>query len=139
MTGRIDESQQAASLDPSKTGIHESPRKALEKVGFYYEGWSTNLTESSTQMCYGLIGANWVVFGSVGGILNSIWAKWSLFAVILTLGCNVIGAWYMTESLRIDSNGQRDIVLNGKRNSMMPRERGWRFHLLLARNSQLRL
>ena len=51
-------------------------------------------------MCYGLIGANWVVFGSVGGILHSVWAKSSLFAVILTLACNVIGAWFMIESLR---------------------------------------
>ncbi len=81
-------------------GVHEDPRKALEKISFYYEGWTTKLTEASLQMCYGLIGANWVVFGSVSGILQSNWAKVSLLMVILTLGINVLGAWVMSESLR---------------------------------------
>jgi hypothetical protein len=81
-------------------GVHESPRKALEKVSFYFEGRTKKLTETSVQMCYALIGANWVVFGSVGKILQSNYAKASLLFVMLTLGINVIGAWFMSESLR---------------------------------------
>ena len=88
------------SPDPAEAGVHESPRKALEKVGFYFEGWTTKLTETSVQMCYALIGANWVVFGSVGNILRSNYAKASLLFVMLTLGINVVGAWFMSESLR---------------------------------------
>ena len=90
----------AGSPDPAANGVHENPRKALEKVSFYFEGWTTKLTESSLQMCYALIGANWVVFGSVGKILQSSYAKASLLFVILTLGINVIGAWILSESLR---------------------------------------
>jgi hypothetical protein len=88
------------SSELSKRGVYETPRKALEDVGDYYKHWSGRLTETSMQMCYALIGANWVVFGSVGSILQNSWAKLSLLAVILTLAVNVIGAWGMSEALR---------------------------------------
>jgi len=88
------------SLEVAKHGVHETPQKALEKVGSEFEYWSGKLTENSLQMCYALIGANWVVYGSVGTILQSEWAKLSLLMVILTLAINVIGAWYLSESLR---------------------------------------
>lgn len=85
---------------PSNGGVHESPRKALEKVGSEFEYWSGKLTETSLQMCYALIGANWVVFGSVGKILQNNWAKMSLLMVMLTLACNIVASWSLTESLR---------------------------------------
>jgi hypothetical protein len=91
---------ETVSFELSKTGTYESPRKALEEVGGYYKGWSTKLTEASLQMCYALIGANWVVFGSVGKLLESPWAKWSLLMVMVTLASNVAGAWWLSESLR---------------------------------------
>lgn len=90
----------AGSLELKKTGVHETPQKALEKVGSEFDHWSGKLTETSLQMCYGLIGANWVIFTSVNGILLSIWAKLSLLMVMLTLAGNVIGAWWLSESLR---------------------------------------
>ena len=99
-TPRTGDPDAAGSSNLADAGVHESPRKALEKVGFYFEGWTTKLTETSVQMCYALIGANWVVFGSVGNILQSNYAKFSLLFVMLTLGINVIGAWFMSESLR---------------------------------------
>ncbi len=89
------------SSERSKTGFYDSPRKALEEVGGYYKGWSAKLTEASLQMCYALIGANWVVFGTVGHILESNFAKLSLLMVMLTLGINVIGAWILSESMRM--------------------------------------
>jgi len=88
------------SLELQKIGVHETQQKALEKVGSEFEYWSGKLTETSLQMCYALIGANWVVFGSVGGILNSDLAKWSLLMVMLTLASNVIGTWCLSESIR---------------------------------------
>jgi hypothetical protein len=84
----------------SKKGVHETPQKALEAVGSEFNYWSGKLTDSSLQMCYALIGANWVVYGSIGLILQSPWAKLSLLMVILTLAINVIGAWYLSESIR---------------------------------------
>jgi hypothetical protein len=88
------------SSELSKKGVHETPQKALEAVGSEFNHWSGKLTENSLQMCYALIGANWVVYGSVGNILQSEWAKLSLLMVILTLAINVIGSWYFSESLR---------------------------------------
>lgn len=84
----------------SESGVHDSPRKALEKVGSEYEYWSGRLTDASLQMCYCLIGANWVVCGSVGGILNSTCAKLSLLMVLLTLGANVAVSWWASEEHR---------------------------------------
>jgi hypothetical protein len=51
-------------------------------------------------MCYALIGANLVVFGSVNGILQNVWAKLSLSGVIIALACSVLGAWLLSEALR---------------------------------------
>lgn len=83
-----------------KTGLYSTPEEALKKVSSEFEYWTGKLTETSLQMCYAVIGANWVVFGSVGGILQSDWAKSSLLLVVVALGSNVIGAWMLSESLR---------------------------------------
>ncbi len=85
---------------PAARGLYESPQAALQKVSSEFEYWTGKLTETSLQMCYALIGANWVVFGSVNGILHSLWAKWSIVLVLLALASNVIGAWVMSSMLR---------------------------------------
>ena len=53
------------------------------QVSTEYEYWSGKLTETSLQMCYALIAANWVVFGSMNGISGNIWARLSLLMVLL--------------------------------------------------------
>jgi hypothetical protein len=88
------------SNPPPGKGLYASPEDALKKVSSEFEYWSGKLTETSLQMCYALIGANWVIFGSVNGILHSSLAKWSLVLVLFALGSNVIGAWMLSESLR---------------------------------------
>ena len=88
-------------MEPGQnTGLYSTPEDALRKVSSEFEYWTGKLTETSLQMCYALIGANWVVFGSVGGILRNNWAKSSLVMVLLALASNVIGAWVLSESLR---------------------------------------
>jgi len=83
-----------------ETRLYSSPGEALKKVSSEYEYWSGKLTESSVQMSYSLIAANWIVFGSVNGVLNSLGAKLSLLMVFIGLAANVIGAWLLSESLR---------------------------------------
>jgi hypothetical protein len=97
---KTDENKGRSSDAPQKKGLYADPDDALKKVQDGYEYWSGRLTETSLQMCYGLIGANWLVFGSVNGILHSRWAEWSLLMVLLALGSNVIGAWTLSELLR---------------------------------------
>jgi hypothetical protein len=81
-------------------GLYASPQEGLKKVSSEYEYWSGKLTETSLQPCYAVIGANWVVFGSVNGVLNNAWAKWSLLMVMIALGSNVVAALMLSESLR---------------------------------------
>lgn len=83
-----------------RPGLFASSSDALKKVCTEYEYWSGKLTETSLQMCYAVIAANWVVFGSVNGILNNSWAKLSLLMVILALATNIVGAWILSEFLR---------------------------------------
>jgi hypothetical protein len=84
----------------SDTKLFSTPADALKKVSSEYEYWSGRLTETSLQMCYALIAANWVVFGSVNGILANVWAKASLLMVLLALAANIVGAWLLSEKLR---------------------------------------
>lgn len=94
-----DSEKDQSSKTPAK-GLYDSPQEALKKVSSEYEYWSGKLTETSLQMCYALIGANWIIFGSVNGILHSNWAKSSLVLVFLALGSNVIAALMLSEFLR---------------------------------------
>lgn len=85
---------------PSKSALYSTPEEALKKVTEEFGYWTGRLTETSLQMCYSLIAADWLIFGSVSGILHSIWAKLSLLSVLLALGCNVIGAWVLSERMK---------------------------------------
>ncbi len=80
--------------------LYASPGEALRKVAIEYEYCSGKLTETSLQMCYALIGANWAVFSSLNGVLQNSWAKWSLFMVIGALASNIVGAWFLSEFLK---------------------------------------
>jgi hypothetical protein len=81
-------------------GLYANSGEASKKVSTVFEYWSTKLTETSLQMCYALIGANWLAFGSVNGILVNIWAKLSIMLVVLALSSNIVGAWLLSESVR---------------------------------------
>jgi hypothetical protein len=86
--------------EPPDTGLYSSPAEASKKVSSEYEYWSGKLTETSLHLCYAVIGANWVVFGSINGILDNNWAKMSLLMVILALASNIVGAWVLSWLLR---------------------------------------
>jgi hypothetical protein len=81
-------------------GIHDSPITALKDVCSAYNDWSKGLTDSSLQMCFGLVAANWLIFGSVKGILANSSAMASLFLVLIALACNLLGAYLMSEWFR---------------------------------------
>jgi hypothetical protein len=78
-------------------GVYKDPVEGLKAVGEAYDAWSGVLTSSSLQMCYALIGANWVVYGSIAEILKSKWAIASLVLVLIALGVNMTVAFLMTE------------------------------------------
>jgi hypothetical protein len=100
MSDELKGGQNQSSQVSDGNGLYNSPQEALKKVSSEYEYWSGKLTETSLQMCYALIAANWVIFGSINGVLKSIWAKSSLVMVMIALGSNVIAALMLSESLK---------------------------------------
>jgi hypothetical protein len=80
--------------------LYASPSEALKAVRDEYLYWTGKLTDTSLQLSYALIAANWAAFGSVNGILASFWSKLSVALVIIALGVSVAGAKWVGESLR---------------------------------------
>ena len=80
--------------------LYPSPAEALRAVRDDYLYWTGKLSDTSLQLSYAVIAANWAAFGSVNGVLASIWSKFSVGLVIVALGLSVVGAKWMGESLR---------------------------------------
>ena len=83
----------------AKSGLFADADSALKEVHESYEYWSGKFNETSLKMCYALIAANWIVFGSVNGILGSQLARWSLLMPMLAIGADVAGSWWLSHSL----------------------------------------
>jgi cytochrome bd-type quinol oxidase subunit 2 len=81
---------------PAKYGGYKDPTDALEKVGAAFNDWSGSLTTASLQMCYAVIGANWIIFQKVGAIRGSWFAKLSMTAVLVALLVNVTASYLMS-------------------------------------------
>lgn len=78
-----------------KVCLYASPELALKAVTDDFLYWSGKLTDSSFQLSVAMIGANWAVFGSK--ILDNTWADLSVFAVLLSLGLNLLVTRLMTK------------------------------------------
>ena len=86
--------------DPApKSGFFENADAALKDVRESYGYWSGKFNETSLKMSYALIAANWMIFGSVNGILSNQLAKWSLLMPMLAIGSDVAGSWWLGYSL----------------------------------------
>src|ERR1700744_442946 len=86
--------------DKKTKGLYADPSEALKAVIANYEYWTGRLTETSAQMSYAVIAANWIIFGSVNVILKSTCSKLSLLFVLLSLATSVVGTWLLCEGHR---------------------------------------
>lgn len=77
--------------------LYSDSQDALKAVRDDYLYWTGKLTETSVQLSYAVLGANWAVFGSVDKILTSFWCKASVLLVILSLALSSLGAKMMGE------------------------------------------
>lgn len=82
---------------PRSGALYSNSGEGLKAVREDYHYWTGKLTESSFQLSLAVIAANWAVFGSVQRILDSCWAKSSLFLVIVNLAFSLLGAKWMGE------------------------------------------
>src|SRR5688572_17386289 len=81
-------------------GGYESPQAGLTAVAQWFGNWTQKLADSSLQLSYALIAANWAVFGSVDQVLRNLWSRASLFLVIAFLGVNLLATFIISELLR---------------------------------------
>jgi hypothetical protein len=89
-----------AAVLSTASDLYASPSEALKAVRDDYLYWTGKLSDTSLQLSYAVIAANWAAFGSVNGILASFWSKLSVLLVIVALGVSVVGAKLVGESLR---------------------------------------
>jgi hypothetical protein len=73
---------------------------AAEALRTNFDYWTGKLTETSVQLSYAVLGANWAVFGKVDTILRSNWSKMWILCVVASLSSTVIGAKIMGERHR---------------------------------------
>lgn len=58
--------------------LYQNPNDALKAVREDYLYWTGKLTDTSWQLSYAIIAANWAVFGSVDKLLGNLWSKLSV-------------------------------------------------------------
>lgn len=100
MEGERQRRDTAPGAAKQNVGIYDSAEDALKELFEAFNYWSSQVTSTSVQMCYALIGANWVVFGSVGHILQNRWAIASLATVLLALALNTVSSLGFAEWMR---------------------------------------
>jgi hypothetical protein len=110
-----------------ETGLYSTPAEALKKLCADYDHWTGRFNETTVQMCYALIGANWVVFSSITRIRGSVWATLSMLSVILALLINHASAWYLSWAIRKRVNyGEADSTRwNDEFNDCVGKESSW--------------
>jgi len=77
------------SVNAPFEGSYENPRAALKAVEAWWNSRTKALATRSVELSYGIIGANWAVFGSTGKLLSSPYAKISIGLTVVFLGLNL--------------------------------------------------
>jgi hypothetical protein len=91
---------QESAVQTPIAGTYSSSQGALEELEEAFNYWSGQVSATSLQLCYALIAAIWLIFGSVKGILGSSCATLALFAVLLALATNLISSYAFAEFSR---------------------------------------
>jgi hypothetical protein len=89
--------QDEAAPKARQTRLFASADEGTKAVREDFLYWTGKLTESSLQMSFAVIAANWAVFGSVQQVMNNFWAKASLSVVVTSVALSLVGAKHMGE------------------------------------------
>jgi hypothetical protein len=84
--------------------LYQSANEALKAVQDDYLYWTEKLTDTSLQLSYAVIAANWAVFGSVDKLLSNFWSRLSMGLVVSALLLSVFSAKWMGELHRKQVN-----------------------------------
>jgi uncharacterized membrane protein YagU involved in acid resistance len=100
---RVRQSRLSNRLKPPrrqlKVGLFNSPNEALKDVQGYFQGWTKALTQTSFQLSFAVIAANWAAFGSVSEIMRNPFSKLSVALIVLGMGVNLLASWHLCNSL----------------------------------------
>lgn len=91
-----------AAPDPIKTdarSLYQTPVDATKAIQERFLYWTGKLTDTSLQLCFGVIAANWAVFKTTDDILKNHWSRASIALVILGMGCNLVATFLIGKSL----------------------------------------
>jgi len=80
--------------------FYKSPDDGIEAIRKGYSYWTEKLTDTSLQLSFAVIAANWAVFGSVNAIRQNAWSEASIALVLAGLGLSVVCAWWLGELCR---------------------------------------
>jgi hypothetical protein len=86
---------------PVAKGGYASASEALKSLGASFNTWTTSLTATSIQMCYAVVGADWIVFSPLANLRKNHWAIASLCCVLAAITVNLITAYMMSEWHRL--------------------------------------
>lgn len=90
-------------------GIYASPKDAVDAVTRYFDIHTARVAESSSQLAYATIGANWAVYGNANAIFESNLAKLSMALAVGVLVLNLIGAYLISHLLnKVRVNAESD-------------------------------
>ncbi len=96
-----------AAPDPINTdtrSLYQTPVDATKAIQERFLYWTGKLTDTSLQLCFAVIAANWAVFRTTDDILKNCWSRASIVLVIFGMGCNLVSTFLIGNSLseRID-------------------------------------
>lgn len=96
--------QSPIATKSTTAALYGTPRDALDAVRTDYLYWTGRVTDTSLQLSFAVIAANWAVFGSIDAVLGNVWAKLSIALVVCSLGVSLVAAHVLgvLHSRRID-------------------------------------
>jgi hypothetical protein len=68
----------------------EKASDALTEVKEGYDRWTGGLGSRAVEASFGVLAANWIVFGSARALLENGFAKWSVGVIVVFLGANLL-------------------------------------------------
>lgn len=80
------------AVKTTTSALYATPADALKAVRDDYLYWTGRVTDTSLQLSFGVIAANWAAFGSTDSILSNFWAKSSLTAALTSLAVSLVVA-----------------------------------------------
>jgi hypothetical protein len=86
-------------INADARSLYQTPVEATKAIQERFLYWTGKLTDTSLQLCFAVIAANWAVFKTTDDILKNRRSRASIALVILGMGCNLVATFLIGKSL----------------------------------------